>query len=217
MKTKMSFLSSIASRSIRHPYSISRSVFHPSSISSVKQNYHQLWHKDVGSVMAQSFYPQQLQIRNFASKKHKRIIKMAKGFRGRANRCFKVAINRVEKALQYAYRDRKVRRREMKKLWNERINAGVRQHGISYSRFIHALHKSGVTLDRKVLAELAANEPFSFKAVVDVVRMRATAVMDVVKNSSKDVAGVMKKSSKEVGDVIRKGSKDVAEAARMSS
>ena len=98
---------------------------------------------------------------------------MAKGYRGRSNRCFRAAISRVEKALQYAYRDRKVRKREFKKLWIERINAGVRQHGMSYSRFIAALHKSGVVLDRKVLADLASNEPFSFKAVVDVVKMRS--------------------------------------------
>lgn len=114
-----------------------------------------------------------MQQRGFASKKHKRIIKMAKGYRGRANRCFRIAIRRVEKALQYAYRDRKVKRREMRKLWIQRLNAGVRQHGISYSKFIPALHKSGVILNRKVLADIASNEPFSFKAVVDVVKMRA--------------------------------------------
>ena len=97
---------------------------------------------------------------------------MAKGFRGRSNRTFRAAISRVEKSLQYAYRDRKVHKREMKKLWIERINAGVRQHGLSYSKFIASLHKSGIVLDRKVLAELASNEPFSFKAVVDVVKQR---------------------------------------------
>lgn len=120
-----------------------------------------------------------------ATKKHKRIIKMAKGYRGRAKNTFRAAIRRVEKGLQYAYRDRKVKKRNFRKLWIERVNAGVRQHGMSYSRFINAMakmnqleeengHSSGgkkILLNRKVLADLAANEPFSFKAVVDVVKM----------------------------------------------
>lgn len=119
------------------------------------------------------------QKRTFASKKHKRIIKMAKGYRGRANRTFRAAIRRVEKGLQYSYRDRKVKRRNYRKLWIERINAGVRQHGISYSRFINGMAtmnedgEQGIKLNRKVLAEMAANEPFSFKAVVDVVKMKS--------------------------------------------
>ncbi|CAM9892963.1 unnamed protein product [Heterosigma akashiwo] len=105
-----------------------------------------------------------------ASYKHKKIISMAKGYKGRANRCFRIAINRVEKALQYAYRDRKVKKREMRKLWIERINAGARQHGIKYSAFINALLKSNVELNRKVLADLAVHEPYSFKSVVDCVK-----------------------------------------------
>jgi large subunit ribosomal protein L20 len=130
-----------------------------------------------------------VQKRNFASKKHKRVIKMAKGYRGRANRTFRAAIRRVEKGLQYAYRDRKVKKRNYRKLWIERVNAGVRQHGMSYSRFINGMQnlendgdedgsdeddssKVRILLDRKVLADLAANEPFSFKAVVDVVKMK---------------------------------------------
>jgi len=119
-----------------------------------------------------------VQKRTMASKKHKRIIKMAKGFRGRAKNTFRAAIRRVEKGLQYAYRDRKVKKRNFRKLWIERINAGVRQHGMSYSRFINAMANVGggegersIVLNRKVLADLAANEPFSFKAVVDVVKM----------------------------------------------
>lgn len=113
------------------------------------------------------------QTRGFASQKHKRVVKAAKGYRGRANRCFRIAIRRVEKALQYAYRDRRVKRRERRKLWIQRLNAGVRQHGTSYSRFVDALRRSDVALDRKVLAEMASHEPFSFKAVLDVVRLRA--------------------------------------------
>lgn len=110
------------------------------------------------------------QTRGFASKKHKRVIKLSKGFRGRANRCFRVAIRRLEKSWQYAYRDRKVKKREFRKLWIQRLNAGVRQQGLSYSRFIEMEGRSGVKLDRKILSELAMYEPFSFKAVVDVVK-----------------------------------------------
>jgi large subunit ribosomal protein L20 len=130
-----------------------------------------------------------LQSRSFASQKHKRIIKMAKGYRGRANRTYRAAIRRVEKGLQYSYRDRKVKKRNFRRLWIERVNAGVRQHGMSYSRFIRGLQRvgkkkhgegkegedekqEGILLNRKVLADLAANEPFSFKAVVDVVKMK---------------------------------------------
>ena len=81
-----------------------------------------------------------------------------------------MAIRRLEKSWQYAYRDRKVKKREFRKLWIQRLNAGVRQHGISYSKFIQMQTKSGVTLDRKILSGLAMYEPFSFKAVVDVVQ-----------------------------------------------
>lgn len=115
------------------------------------------------------------QTRGFASKKHKRVIRQSKGFRGRANRCFRVAIRRLEKSWQYAYRDRKVKKREFRKLWIQRVNAGVRQHGLSYSKFIAMQGTSGVTLDRKILSGLAMYEPFSFKAVLDVVqKMSAT-------------------------------------------
>ncbi|KAL7439218.1 hypothetical protein ACHAXH_005655 [Discostella pseudostelligera] len=110
------------------------------------------------------------QSRGFASKKHKRVIRQSKGFRGRANRCFRVAIRRLEKSWQYAYRDRKVKKREFRKLWIQRLNAGVRQYGLSYSKFIQMQNNSGIVLDRKILSGLAMYEPFSFKAVVDVVK-----------------------------------------------
>ena len=114
------------------------------------------------------------QARGFASKKHRRVIKLSKGFRGRANRCFRVAIRRLEKSWQYAYRDRKVKKREFRKLWIQRLNAGVRQQGLSYSKFIEMEGRSGVKLDRKILSGLAMYEPFSFKAVVDVVKKVST-------------------------------------------
>uniref|UniRef100_A0A7S4J449 50S ribosomal protein L20 n=1 Tax=Odontella aurita TaxID=265563 RepID=A0A7S4J449_9STRA len=120
---------------------------------------------------------QQLQARTFASRRFhkKKIIRLAKGYRGRTN-CYRIAIRRVEKAWMYAYRDRKMKKREMRKLWIERLNAGVRQHGLTYSKFINMLHKSGVSLNRRMLADLAGMEPFSFKAVVDVVKMRSKFV-----------------------------------------
>eukprot|EP00560_Eucampia_antarctica_P003467 CAMPEP_0197834162 /NCGR_PEP_ID=MMETSP1437-20131217/21394_1 /TAXON_ID=49252 ORGANISM="Eucampia antarctica, Strain CCMP1452" /NCGR_SAMPLE_ID=MMETSP1437 /ASSEMBLY_ACC=CAM_ASM_001096 /LENGTH=113 /DNA_ID=CAMNT_0043438647 /DNA_START=344 /DNA_END=685 /DNA_ORIENTATION=+ len=108
-----------------------------------------------------------------ASKKHKAVLKMAKGYRGRSKNTFRAAIRRVEKALQYAYRDRKVKKRNFRKLWIQRLNAGVRQHGMSYSRFIRAAPlDADIVLNRRMLAELSTNEPFSFKAVVDVVKMK---------------------------------------------
>lgn len=100
-------------------------------------------------------------------KRHKKILKLAKGYRGRSKNCFRIAVQRVEKALQYAYRDRKNRKRDFRALWIQRINAGVRQHGLKYSTFINGLNLAGITLDRKILAEMAINDKAAFKAVVD--------------------------------------------------
>ena len=97
---------------------------------------------------------------------HKKIIKRAKGYYGRRKNTFKAANQAVEKAGQYAYRDRKVRKREFRSLWIQRINAGVREEGLTYSKFINGLAKSKIKLDRKVLAELAYNNPEVFKSVV---------------------------------------------------
>jgi large subunit ribosomal protein L20 len=102
-----------------------------------------------------------------AHARHKKILKLAKGYRGRAHTSFRVAIEKVEKALQYAYRDRRNRKREFRALWIQRINAGVRPHGLTYSRFVNGLKKAGVDVDRKVLADIAAREPEAFKAIVD--------------------------------------------------
>jgi|TARA_B110000503_G_scaffold91741_1_gene138451 large subunit ribosomal protein L20 len=102
--------------------------------------------------------------------RHKKIIKMAKGYRGRANNCFRVAIERVEKALQYAYRDRRNRKRDFRGLWIQRINAAVRQHDMIYSTFISGMKKAGIEVDRKMLAELAVNNPESFLHIVEQVK-----------------------------------------------
>ena len=102
-----------------------------------------------------------------AHARHKKVIKKAKGFRGRRKNTFKVAKQAVEKSMQYAYRDRKVRKRDFRSLWTQRINAGAREHGISYSVFINGLKKLNIALDRKILADLAMHEPNSFKHLAE--------------------------------------------------
>jgi len=102
-----------------------------------------------------------------AHARHKKVLKLAKGYRGRSKNCFRIALQRVEKALQYAYRDRRNRKRDFRGLWIQRINAGVREHGLTYSRFVNGLTKAGIEIDRKVLADLAIREPVAFKAIVD--------------------------------------------------
>ena len=99
--------------------------------------------------------------------RHKKILKQAKGSRGRSKNTFRAAIQRVEKDLQYAYRDRRAKKRNFRALWIQRINAGTRLHGMSYSQFMNGMKKAGVDLDRKVLADLAVHEPEAFKVLVD--------------------------------------------------
>src|SRR5690349_4733533 len=98
--------------------------------------------------------------------RHKEIVKLAKGYRGRASTNYRIAIEKVEKALRYAYRNRKAKKSEFRALWIQRINAGVREHGMTYSRFMNGLKRAGIELDRKQLAELAATEPGAFKSLV---------------------------------------------------
>ncbi len=105
--------------------------------------------------------------------RHKKVIKMAKGFRGRAKNCFRVAVQKVEKALQYAYRDRRTRKRDMRSLWIQRINAAARQNGMTYSKFMHALEVSGVSIDRKILADMAVHNQNDFTKLVE--RVQGTA------------------------------------------
>ncbi len=102
--------------------------------------------------------------------RRKKMMKHAKGYFGRKKNVWTVAKNQIEKSWVYAYRDRKNRKREFRKLWIQRINAGAREHGMSYSVFIGKLSKSGIELNRKVLADLAMNNPVAFKAVVDSVK-----------------------------------------------
>ncbi len=102
--------------------------------------------------------------------RHKKVLKQAKGYRGRNKNVFRAAIERVEKGLQYAYRDRRVRKRSFRALWIQRINAAARLHGMNYAQFIHGLDRAGIKLDRKVLADLAVREPESFMGLVEKAR-----------------------------------------------
>jgi large subunit ribosomal protein L20 len=102
-----------------------------------------------------------------SSRRRKRILKQAKGYQGARSRTFKVARETVEKALEYAYRDRKQKKRQFKKLWIVRINAAAREHGITYSRFMNGLKKAEIELDRKVLAQLALEDPAAFAKLVE--------------------------------------------------
>ena len=99
--------------------------------------------------------------------KHKKVYKAAKGFRGRRKNTIRTAKPAVEKALVYAFRDRKRKKRTFRALWIQRINAAVRPFGLTYSRFIDGLAKSGITVDRKVLLDLAIHEPASFQAIAE--------------------------------------------------
>jgi large subunit ribosomal protein L20 len=102
-----------------------------------------------------------------AHARHKKILKSAKGIRGRAGNTIRMAIQKVEKGMQYAFRDRRAKKRNFRALWIQRINAGAREHGLTYGRFMNGLKLSGVEVDRKILADLAVREPEAFKALVD--------------------------------------------------
>ena len=103
--------------------------------------------------------------------KHKKVFKAVKGQWGRRKNTIRIARQAMEKALKYAYRDRRAKKREFRSLWIQRINAGVRAEGLTYSRFINGLNKSKIKLDRKVLADLAYNNPEAFKSLVKKVQL----------------------------------------------
>jgi large subunit ribosomal protein L20 len=104
------------------------------------------------------------------AKRHKKVIKKAKGYYGRRKNTFRTAVQAVEKAGQYAYRDRRAKKRNFRSLWIQRINAGARQHGLTYSVLMNGLNKAGIEVDRKVLSDIAIREPEAFKALVDQAR-----------------------------------------------
>ena len=102
--------------------------------------------------------------------RRKKVLKQAKGYFGRRKNVWTVAKNAVDKAMQYAYRDRKTKKRNFRSLWITRINAGARMHGMSYSQFMGRIHENNIELNRKVLADLAMNHPDAFKAIVDKIK-----------------------------------------------
>jgi large subunit ribosomal protein L20 len=112
--------------------------------------------------------------------KHKKVLDAAKGFYGRRKNTIRIAKQAVEKSMQYAYRDRKVRKRNFRALWVQRINAGVREHGLTYARFIDGLNKAGIEIDRKVLSDMAIHEPQAFAALVG----KAKVALEYLKNTT---------------------------------
>lgn len=106
----------------------------------------------------------------FSRARRKEVLNQSKGFRGRSKNCFTVAVERLEKSLQYAYRDRRNKKRDFRALWIQRINAAVRLYGMSYSQFIGGLKKAEIEMDRKVLSDLAIHEKSAFKDIVDKAR-----------------------------------------------
>ncbi len=105
-----------------------------------------------------------------ARQRRKKILKQAKGYRGARSKLYRVATHTVGRALAYAFRDRRARKRDFRRLWITRINAGARTEGLTYSRFIAGLGKAGIALDRKILADIAITDPACFKALVDEAR-----------------------------------------------
>jgi large subunit ribosomal protein L20 len=102
--------------------------------------------------------------------RHKKVLKLSKGFVGRSSTNYRIALERLEKSLQYAYRDRRVKKREFRALWIQRINAAVREHGLTYSRFIAGIKSAGIEMDRKVLSAIAFDDPTSFAEIVKAVQ-----------------------------------------------
>jgi large subunit ribosomal protein L20 len=115
--------------------------------------------------------------------KHKKVLKAAKGFYGRRKNTIRIAKQAVEKSLQYAYRDRKVRKRSFRALWVQRINAATREHGLSYGRFIDGLNKAGIEIDRKVLSDMAIHEPQAFAALVAKAKVALEYLKDTTPNA----------------------------------
>jgi large subunit ribosomal protein L20 len=110
---------------------------------------------------------------NVLRKRHKKILKLAKGFKGARSRLFIVANQAVMKALTYQYRDRRIKKRNMRRLWIVRINAAARSHGFSYSKLTNNLKKANITVNRKMLADIAVKDPAAFKVVVDTAKASA--------------------------------------------
>jgi len=122
-----------------------------------------------------------------AHAKHKKVLKQAEGFYGRRKNTIRTAKAAVDKSKQYAYRDRKVRKRNFRSLWIQRINAAVREHGLTYGRFIDGLTKAGIQLDRKVLSDMAIHEPQAFEALVGKAKDALSYLKDTTPNAYESV------------------------------
>ncbi|MAZ17517.1 MAG: 50S ribosomal protein L20 [Ahrensia sp.] len=118
-----------------------------------------------------------------AHAKHKKILKKAEGFYGRRKNTIRTAKAAVDKSMQYAYRDRKVRKRNFRSLWIQRINAAVREHGLTYGRFIDGLNKAGIEMDRKVMSDMAIHEPQAFEALVGKAKEALAYLKDTTRNA----------------------------------
>ena len=118
-----------------------------------------------------------------AHAKHKKILKKAEGFYGRRKNTIRTAKAAVDKSMQYAYRDRKVRKRNFRSLWIQRINAAVREHGLTYGRFIDGLNKAGIEMDRKVMSDMAIHEPQAFEALVGKAKEALAYLKDTTPNA----------------------------------
>ena len=118
-----------------------------------------------------------------AHAKHKKVLKKAKGFYGRRKNTIRTAKSAVDKSMQYAYRDRKTRKRDFRSLWIQRINAAVREHGLTYGRFIDGLNKAGIEVDRKVLSDMAINEAEAFGALVQAAKEALAYLNDTTPNA----------------------------------
>ena len=102
--------------------------------------------------------------------RHKKVLELAKGYRGRNSSAYRIALEKVEKALRYAYRDRRNKKRDFRGLWIQRINAAAREHGLTYSQFMHGVKLAGLELDRKVLSDIAIREPEAFAAIIGTIK-----------------------------------------------
>ena len=118
-----------------------------------------------------------------AHAKHKKVLAQAKGFYGRRKNTIRAAKAAVDRSKQYAYRDRKVRKRNFRALWIQRINAAVREHGLTYGRFIDGLNKAGIELDRKVMSDMAIHEPQAFEALVGKAKEALAYLKDTTPNA----------------------------------
>jgi large subunit ribosomal protein L20 len=119
-----------------------------------------------------------------AHARHKKVLELAKGYRGRGGTAYRIAIEKVEKGLRYAYRDRRNRKRDFRALWIQRINAGAREHGLTYSQFMHGIKLAGLDLDRKILSDIAIREPEAFAAIVGTARSALTPVPPAVASAA---------------------------------